>query len=391
MEGDIKGPCRFGLHCTRAGCWYEHPPGHIVEAAEPVICRYGASCKRKDCFFVHSSSREFDTETVDCTQKVGHANEPDDRVCVWFQKGRCKNGSACNFQHVQQERDGNVIVVRNLPKSLDASQLEQQIRLHFHSFGYITRVQVKTDLDNRCRGFAFVVFADADSVKMALQAGHPVWDIKCKVDLPMYIEGQEQMKRRSPLGPPMRNQASLRLPFSKSDRVLLLGEGDFSFTLAAVSCGCLDPSNVVATSPEPPRTSTHVEVLRNMGVQCLTQVYAESLVGLGTFDVIAFNFPHTGEPSVERNQDLLKALFKNSKGILKEGGRVAVTLKPTYPYSEWKLTDCAEAEGFMLSDHYGFPAAHLCKHGYTHTTTDRIPHQVEFLESAITYEFAYAS
>merc|ERR1712129_274807 len=179
-----------------------------------------------------------------------------------------------------------------------------------------------------------------------------------------------------------------RLPFSLADRVLLLGEGDFSYTAAAVACGFLEPSKALATSYEPPRIATHMQSISRQGVQCVTGVDATSLALGGTFDVIVFNFPHTGEPSIERNQALLKAFFRSAKNVLHEGGRVAVALKQTWPYSEWGLEECAMAESFHLVDAYGFPAAALQSHGYTHSTTDRIPHQVDFLESAKTFEFA---
>ena len=29
MGGKSKGPCKFGYGCTRVGCWFEHPPGHV--------------------------------------------------------------------------------------------------------------------------------------------------------------------------------------------------------------------------------------------------------------------------------------------------------------------------------------------------------------------------
>lgn len=275
--------------------------------------------------------------------------------------------------------------MRNLSKSVEPSALETQIRLHFQPFGYIARVQVKTDLNNRCRGFAFVVFADADSVTTALQRDHPVWDITRKVDLPMCVEGEERLSRKTSAA--ARVDAPLRLPFSLADRVLLVGEGDFSYTAAAVGCGVLEPSRVLATSNEPPRIATHIERLRKQGVRCRTDVDATSLALVETFDVIVFNFPHTGEPSIERNQDLLKASFRSTRNVLRKGGRVAVALKQTWPYADWDLEECAMQEGFRVVDAYGFPAAVLRRYGYTHTTTDHIPHQVDFLESAKTFEF----
>merc|ERR1712194_369240 len=101
MKGVGKGPCRFGLGCKRPGCWYEHPCGHIVENVELIPCRFGVECTRMDCYFTHPSNRP--------TQSTPEEQDPENRVCVWFQKGKCRNGTSCKFKHIQEERDGNVI------------------------------------------------------------------------------------------------------------------------------------------------------------------------------------------------------------------------------------------------------------------------------------------
>ena len=334
-----------------------------------VPCREGASCSRPDCVFVHPDGRK----------------APEKRICVWFQKGKCRNGSDCEFQHVQEERDGNIIVVRNLGKAEEPKILEVELLEHFKRFGYITRVQVKTDLNNRCRGFAFVVFADASFASEAVKCTHPVWDIKIKSDLPMYIEGEKRQTRKT--RPEDQVRAPCRMPFTKHQRVLLVGEGDFSFTAASVAMGCLTPSLAVSTSNELPRCKKHLENLRIKGVQCRTDVDATSLSFEEQFDVVVFNFPHTGEPSIEANVCLLKMFFESAKEILSPDGIVAVSLKQTWPYSDWDIEGCAETAGFQKHTAYLFPADKLHQNGYSHSTTDHIPHNVEHLQSAKTVEF----
>merc|ERR1712217_879801 len=105
---------------------------------------------------------------------------------------------------------------------------------------------------------------------------------------------------------------------------------------------------------------------------------------LGSFDVVVFNHPHTGEPSIEQNQHLLKGFFHSAKKVVKAGARVAVTLKQTWPYSEWQLEACAREAGFVAQGRFDFPATALSRLGYTHVTTDNIPHKVEYLDSAKT-------
>lgn len=343
---------------------------------------------RSGCCFSHPAER---VQPPEVAQTQGA-----DRICVWFQKGKCRNGASCQFSHVQEERDGNVIVVRNLPKSADPKSLEAELVNHFRTFGYIARTQVKTDLSNRCRGFAFVVFDNVESVKKALLSSHPAWDIKCKVDLPIYIEGDTRSSRKTTAA--NRGMATkdtpLRFPFSTANRVLFVGEGDFSYTHAALECGCLDPHRAVATSYEPPRLDKNLDKLRMLGVRCMLHVDATVLNSLGfsdKFDVVVFNFPHTGEPSIERNRELLEAFFRSAETVLSNGGRIAVALKQTWPYSDWELDKCAALAGFSLASSCPFPVAALRGHGYSHTTTDDIAHQVEFLESAMTYEFVRAT
>ena len=42
-------PCRFGAACTRADCFFSHPPGRSAG----VPCRFGLGCTRADCYFSH--------------------------------------------------------------------------------------------------------------------------------------------------------------------------------------------------------------------------------------------------------------------------------------------------------------------------------------------------
>ncbi|TKY88766.1 hypothetical protein EX895_002397 [Sporisorium graminicola] len=50
-------PCRFGAACTRADCFFSHPPTRSIAPPNSIAsgtpCRFGLGCTRPDCYFVH--------------------------------------------------------------------------------------------------------------------------------------------------------------------------------------------------------------------------------------------------------------------------------------------------------------------------------------------------
>lgn len=56
-NGTGSRPCRFGASCTRADCFFSHPPGRVLPGsaagASATPCRFGLGCTRADCFFSH--------------------------------------------------------------------------------------------------------------------------------------------------------------------------------------------------------------------------------------------------------------------------------------------------------------------------------------------------
>lgn len=225
--------------------------------------------------------------------------------------------------------------IRNLPKDGDPNILKEEILLYFKSFGYVARIAVKTDLDEKYRGFVFVIFADR-SVDSSLANEHPIWDIKRKRDLPMYVEREDRASHRM-VEPPVRSRADLRFPCVSSDDVILFGEGDFSYAATAIDSGKLGPSHAVSTSMNSPRDQCHINKLRASCVECLIDVDVTCFVQQGydcRFDVAVINFPHTGEPAIEANGELLNSFFAFAGRLLRRGGRAAIALKQTWPYTE---------------------------------------------------------
>lgn len=157
---------------------------------------------------------------------------------------------------------------------------------------------------------------------------------------------------------------------------LVVGDGNFSFSLdllRAVSDIKLITSTLNSRSDDPVVIQT-VETLERMGVVVLHEVDATQLSQCTylterhpSFDVIVFNFPHTGGKSnVKRNRELLRGFFKSAAQFLNRSGEVHVTLcqgqggtsmdctKRGYDNS-WKIVEMATFANLVLSRVEPFP------------------------------------
>jgi 25S rRNA (uracil2634-N3)-methyltransferase len=103
------------------------------------------------------------------------------------------------------------------------------------------------------------------------------------------------------------------IPFSPSDKILLIGEGNFSFARALVvdpppELAHLPAKNVTATAYDTekecyakyPDAEAIVDTLREMGMKVLFEVDATKLESVPTlkgrtWNRIVWNFPHAGE------------------------------------------------------------------------------------------------
>jgi 25S rRNA (uracil2634-N3)-methyltransferase len=210
------------------------------------------------------------------------------------------------------------------------------------------------------------------------------------------------------------------IPFGLYDRILLVGEGDFSFTHSlCMHHGC---ATVTATSydaeaevrekyPTFSQISTDlaeltppVPIHHSIDATKLStyrQLRAEADDGDGEgWDVVAFMFPHTGGLStdvnrqVRANQALLVEFFKSclettdaqkkakkarekrdnkSKSssekppFLKMGGRVIVTIFEGEPYTLWNVRDLARHVGLKVVESFKFDWEQYP--GYSHVRT----------------------
>ncbi|SPO29728.1 related to NAB2 - nuclear polyadenylated RNA-binding protein required for nuclear mRNA export [Ustilago trichophora] len=62
-------PCRFGAACTRADCFFSHPPSRTLttSTSSNTPCRFGLGCTRPNCFFSHPPGQRASATTTATT------------------------------------------------------------------------------------------------------------------------------------------------------------------------------------------------------------------------------------------------------------------------------------------------------------------------------------
>ncbi|XP_050178919.1 ferredoxin-fold anticodon-binding domain-containing protein 1 [Myiozetetes cayanensis] len=166
-------------------------------------------------------------------------------------------------------------------------------------------------------------------------------------------------------------------------RVLLLGEGNFSF--AASLCGARG-THVVATCYESEEDASRrggaarsIRRLRESGAEVVFSVDCSKLKDYFSpekreFDCIYFNFPHCGRKAgVVKNRELLAHFFRSSAEVLAEEGEIHVALcngqggtpmdQPRREWhNSWQIVAVAAGAGFILSNVHPFNTETI--HGY---------------------------
>lgn len=127
------------------------------------------------------------------------------------------------------------------------------------------------------------------------------------------------------------------IPFTKTDTVLLVGEGDLSFAVSCIKSGYVDPTKLIVTSYDasptelihkyPKTFPQNNEFLKNEGIEVMYKVDATDLIRsmkvkktkiFPKVDFIVFNFPHTGrgmkdmDRNIRDHQLLVLGYFKSS-------------------------------------------------------------------------------
>lgn len=184
-----------------------------------------------------------------------------------------------------------------------------------------------------------------------------------------------QKKRRVEKPPPAvsqkpksskpQRQAPPLIPFTKSDKILFVGEGNFSFAASCIENHLEHGEDVLATSLDDEETvhdkyaaaKQHIETI----VDCCGRVQygvdgcklSHTLRGQ-SFDVIVFCFPHVAagiadqDRNIMTNQKMLLGFFESAKAILRKEGTVAVSLALSRTYELWNIKELARSKGLKL-------------------------------------------
>ncbi|GLT26390.1 hypothetical protein SLA2020_014590 [Shorea laevis] len=161
--------------------------------------------------------------------------------------------------------------------------------------------------------------------------------------------------------------------YSSKHQILLVGEGDFSFSLSlASSFG--SASNICATALDSEADvinnykngKSNLENLKKLGASILHGVDATKMKNLDDlkkrkFDRIIFNFPHSGfhgkedyDWVIQKHRTLVSGFFSNASRMLQANGEIHVNHKITPPYCDWNLEGLASANSLDLIDSVEF-------------------------------------
>jgi len=153
-------------------------------------------------------------------------------------------------------------------------------------------------------------------------------------------------------------------PYTQEQSILILGDGDLSFSSALARLGYTHLTPTVYIDKEKclqqySTARSNINCLEHFGIPILFSLDAlklstEPRLKNQLFDVVIFNFPHTGVPnyddaSILSNQNLLTSLFTSVPYVLTRNGEFHVSLKSEPVYNSWRILEqCSQAYDIVV-------------------------------------------
>ncbi|KAI0519456.1 hypothetical protein KFK09_006904 [Dendrobium nobile] len=147
--------------------------------------------------------------------------------------------------------------------------------------------------------------------------------------------------------------------YSSSHRILLVGEGDFSFS-ACLAKAFGSAKNMIATSYDNLdkllekywSARIYLDELKSVGCTLLhginvKDMHEDSFLKAQRFDRIIFNFPNAGHYSRlhEQYEEVISA-----RCLLSENGEIHVSHRDDHPYNNWEICGSAKERGLIQKE-----------------------------------------
>lgn len=180
------------------------------------------------------------------------------------------------------------------------------------------------------------------------------------------------------------------IPFTKDDKILFVGEGNFSFAVSCIENHLEHGENVLATSydskeeliskyPEAQENLTTIEDCCGSVQHSIDATKLHKHFPSRKFDSVIFMFPHVAagiaeeDRNVLTNQKMLSAFFESVQHVLDRHAKVAVTLATSKTYDLWDLKGLAKAKGLIVQTSGPFIGSVFP--GYEHRRTHKVYNQ----------------
>ncbi|XP_057765398.1 uncharacterized protein At4g26485-like [Salvia miltiorrhiza] len=159
--------------------------------------------------------------------------------------------------------------------------------------------------------------------------------------------------------------------YSSGHRILLVGEGNFSFS-ACLALAFHSAPNIIATSLDSraflekhyDKALSNIEELRSRGSKVMHKINATTmanhqLLAHLKFDRIIFNFPYVGlkgfknlprQSQLACQQKLVRQFLENAREMIKENGEIHITHKTNGFHGEWRVVSLGRGCGLRLME-----------------------------------------